>query len=332
MHGLKNIMFVDVRGFTAWCNRVGLANVAGTPLLQHLYQIISSSDFEYWKFLGDGAMVFAPAQISENGSKDDLRKLLKITAALTEEFDQKKIEVSNGYGFDCKSLKLGFGFAKGLVAAIEISGLRLTEYIGDRVNLAARLCSVARPSGIVIDRESFSTLPDELQDKYAAREIKKISGFSERRVWVSEDVIIDDKYESFESLEKLAEVHVTGLCTHQGKLLLAKRGPNRDIYANVWAGPGGKVKKSESFEAALKRQFREEVGIEIDNIQLQKTYFIDTHRIPGLMFRCILDSGKAEKKSEENQEIRWVSLEELESLELVPGLRSVAQGVLKKTR
>jgi hypothetical protein len=111
MNGMKNIMFIDVRGFTGWCNRVGLANAAGVPRLHHLYKIIRS-EFEYTKFLGDGAMVFNPAQTTEDGSKEDLRKLLKLISGITEEFDRKKIEISSGYGFDCRALNLGFGIAK----------------------------------------------------------------------------------------------------------------------------------------------------------------------------------------------------------------------------
>lgn len=199
------------------------------------------------------------------------------------------------------------------------------------MNLAARLCSIARPHGIVIDRESFNSLPDEYEEKYAEREIRKISGFSERRVWISREVHIDDGHESFESLEKLVEVHVTGLCTHQGKLILAKRGVSRDIYSNHWAAPGGRVRKSESFEAALKRQFRIEVGVEIDNINLFRTYFIDTHRIPGLIFSCTVESGSPHRSSDENQEIRMVSLKDLLKIEpLVPGLRAAAEDLLKR--
>jgi 8-oxo-dGTP pyrophosphatase MutT (NUDIX family)/class 3 adenylate cyclase len=330
VNGINNIMFIDIRGFTGWFNRVGLANAVAAPLLHNLYSQIKPH-FTYTKFLGDGAMVLSKGQTTENGSKEDLLNLLDITKNISSEFSRKKLEISRGVGVDCDSLNLGFGIAKGLVGVIDLPDLEVAEFIGERIGLAARLCSHARPFGVIIDRESFRSLPTAYENEFFESEIKKIAGFSERRVWVSRDVSIDNGYESFESVEKLVEIHVTGLCTHKSKLLLAQRGANRDIYPNHWAGPGGRVKKSESFEDAIKRQFREEVGVEVNDVKLVSTYFIDTHRIPGLIFKCTIDSGVPKVKSEENQQVRYFSQDELDSIDMIPGLRTIAKQVLRKS-
>ncbi|MBA4055152.1 MAG: NUDIX hydrolase, partial [Marivirga sp.] len=60
-------------------------------------------------------------------------------------------------------------------------------------------------------------------------------------------------------------VRVCGLCWEGNKLLLVNHkslGP-----ANFWAPPGGGVEYGESLESALKREFEEETGIQIDLVR-----------------------------------------------------------------
>ena len=230
MDSLKNIMFVDVRGFTGWLNSLGSANEMALDLIRHLYRQFNKKHFEYKKFLGDGVMVFSKASTTERGTKRDLIKLIAITNNTVDEFNKKRKEIESGLGVDCSTLGLGFGIAKGPINVINIPGESILEHVGERINLAARLCSLAKPSGIVVDRESFSSIPTEHEDLFSEKEVKKIAGFSERRVWVSHDVHIDNAHETFETTEKLTEVHVTGLCTSKGELLLAKRADSRDIF------------------------------------------------------------------------------------------------------
>jgi 8-oxo-dGTP diphosphatase len=57
---------------------------------------------------------------------------------------------------------------------------------------------------------------------------------------------------------------VTGLLRDGDRLLLVHRSPNRLRYPNVWDLPGGHVEPGEPPAAALVRELREELGIEVE--------------------------------------------------------------------
>ena len=57
---------------------------------------------------------------------------------------------------------------------------------------------------------------------------------------------------------------VRGICEYNGKYLLLKIRSKSSHDAGRWEIPGGKVKKCEFFDDALKREYLEETGPEID--------------------------------------------------------------------
>ena len=69
---------------------------------------------------------------------------------------------------------------------------------------------------------------------------------------------------------------VRGICEYNNKILLLKLRSISAHDACKWEIPGGKVKKNEFFDDALKREYMEETGleIEIDSLYnaIQKNY------------------------------------------------------------
>ena len=57
---------------------------------------------------------------------------------------------------------------------------------------------------------------------------------------------------------------VRGICEYNNKILLLKVRSKSCHDAEKWEIPGGKVKKGEFFDQALKREFMEETGLEIN--------------------------------------------------------------------
>nr|WP_295159978.1 NUDIX domain-containing protein [uncultured Methanobrevibacter sp.] len=61
---------------------------------------------------------------------------------------------------------------------------------------------------------------------------------------------------------------VRGICELNDKVLLLKVRSKSAHDAGKWEIPGGKVKKCEFFDNALKREYMEETGLEIDVVSL----------------------------------------------------------------
>lgn len=60
-------------------------------------------------------------------------------------------------------------------------------------------------------------------------------------------------------------IRVCGLCWDGDRLLLVNHKTSSNV--NFWAPPGGGIEFGESLEVALKREFREETGLEIGRLK-----------------------------------------------------------------
>jgi len=67
-----------------------------------------------------------------------------------------------------------------------------------------------------------------------------------------------------ESNRPITEVAAGILLDTEGRYLLGQR-PEGKPYAGYWEVPGGKIESGESVFAALKRELREELGIDIES-------------------------------------------------------------------
>lgn len=74
-------------------------------------------------------------------------------------------------------------------------------------------------------------------------------------------------------MRQRVEVVAAVLRKSDGTYLLAQRPPGK-VYAGYWEFPGGKVEPGESLDAALRREIREELGIDV---QASSHWFIRRH-------------------------------------------------------
>jgi ADP-ribose pyrophosphatase YjhB (NUDIX family) len=93
----------------------------------------------------------------------------------------------------------------------------------------------------------------------------------------------------------------------QGRILLLEHVFRPD---SGWGIPGGFLSKGEQPEAALRRELREEIGIEVDNVEMLFARTLDGPRQIEIYFRARA-IGRPEPCSFEIKSAGWFSLDEL---------------------
>ena len=114
---------------------------------------------------------------------------------------------------------------------------------------------------------------------------------------------------------------IRGICEFNDKILLLKIRSHSSHDAEKWEIPGGKVKKSEFFDDALKREYAEETGLEIDikvlHAVVRKDYTTcktkEEIKSIQLVMNVTCDSDVV-KISREHDDYGWFSLEEIDRM------------------
>ena len=99
-------------------------------------------------------------------------------------------------------------------------------------------------------------------------------------------------------------VSVAGLVTNDRGEILLVNSPWRG-----WEYPGGLIEPGESFEEALRREIREEAGVEIEILRFVGICKNVEKNIVNIDFACRYVSGEL-TTSEESTEVIWASPEE----------------------
>ena len=117
--------------------------------------------------------------------------------------------------------------------------------------------------------------------------------------------------------DKLTDVAVAVILKPSGEFLLARR-PEGKPYAGYWEFPGGKVEPGERVEQALRRELREELGIEVEQAYPWLTQvFTYPHATVKLHFYRVL-AWRGEPHPHEGQQLEWQLVDALQVSPLLP--------------
>jgi 8-oxo-dGTP diphosphatase len=105
---------------------------------------------------------------------------------------------------------------------------------------------------------------------------------------------------------------VCGILIWNDKVLIGKRKMNGKSEAGKWEFPGGKVEDGESQWEAIKREFKEELDIEVHPFHHFRPVSNGTIELVGFVLK--LESGKA--RLNEHDEVRFVDKAEFFKMEL----------------
>jgi A/G-specific adenine glycosylase len=109
-----------------------------------------------------------------------------------------------------------------------------------------------------------------------------------------------------------------------GKVLIARR-PLGKLLGGLWEFPGGKCEGEESLESCIRREIKEELGIEVEPMARIGAYdHAYTHfRVTVVAFECEMIRGKPQ--AIEHDEIRWAEVGRLEECPMGKVDRSIAR-------
>ena len=106
-------------------------------------------------------------------------------------------------------------------------------------------------------------------------------------------------------------IAVSSFIVNDNKLLLIKRTSDNKHFANAWEIPGGRLEIGEDPIQGVKREVKEEVGIDIEILYpLSIKHFVrdDGQTITKLNFLCKALNSNV-KLSDEHSVFEWVPLE-----------------------
>ena len=106
---------------------------------------------------------------------------------------------------------------------------------------------------------------------------------------------------------------VAAVIARDGRYLITQRRPSA-VLPGLWEFPGGKVEEGETDLAALKREVRERVGVEIEGGACigRRTHDYDGYSVDLALYQAAIQ-GVGEPRAVRVADCRWVTSSEFES-------------------
>lgn len=119
---------------------------------------------------------------------------------------------------------------------------------------------------------------------------------------------------------------VAAIIKKQDKIFITRRSYGE--FADMWEFPGGKIELGESREEALIREVKEELELDINNLEYLTTVEYDYPNFHLTMHCFICEICGGELVLNANNDAKWVSLEELSTQKWVPADVEVVEKIL----
>lgn len=135
----------------------------------------------------------------------------------------------------------------------------------------------------------------------------------------------------YDGINKKVSVRVSGFLVREGALLLVAHRKKGEIY---WLLPGGGVEFGESLKAALAREFREELGIDVDVGPL--LFMCDSidprgkRHILNVSFRCEYRDGEFRLGDDRRlHDFGFFSVQQIHGMRLYPPVNGTLVSILE---
>ena len=119
-------------------------------------------------------------------------------------------------------------------------------------------------------------------------------------------------------------VGVHGVISNRGRVILLRRATQMRYSPGHWDLPGGHLAAGEDFEECLLREAKEETGLDIAVERLLGVNKMPIRPFVQLFYACrTLVYQRVTLQPHEHVEYRWVTLEEMAAMDLIPYLKIV---------
>jgi class 3 adenylate cyclase len=171
------VLFADLVGFTAFSERSG--EEAAYTLMQQIAKLLREAVQEHGgtvtSFTGDGIMaLFGVPQALEDAPLRACRAALLIQERLAARAGE--IETNHGLR---PQLRIGINTGPAVVGRVDEEDGGGATALGDTINLAARLETLAQPSTIVLSEATYRLVEGMVESRFAGE--REIKGKSERQ-------------------------------------------------------------------------------------------------------------------------------------------------------
>lgn len=121
---------------------------------------------------------------------------------------------------------------------------------------------------------------------------------------------------------------VAAIIKKDNEIFITRRGYGE--FVDMWEFPGGKIEEGESREEALHREIREELEVEIDDLQFLTTvdYDYPTFHLTMHCFTCKMADGKVHLNA--HNDAKWIGISELRDQNWVPADVIVVNELISK--
>ncbi len=125
---------------------------------------------------------------------------------------------------------------------------------------------------------------------------------------------------------------VLGILTNtKGEVLITQRS-EKQHFAGYWEFTGGKVEQNETFETALVRELKEEIGIVLNESSLSPLTFstavYDNEPFLFLVYETSIVERNITLK-EGQKDYKWVSLKSLKNFQMPPINKNIIKNISK---
>ncbi len=132
-------------------------------------------------------------------------------------------------------------------------------------------------------------------------------------------------------------VGVGALIFHRGRILMAQRG--KEPLKGWWSLPGGALETGESLDTGVRREVREETGLEIEPLGVFEIFERIMHDEAGTVeyhyvlidYLCRVTGGTL-CAGDDVCRVEWVKLEDLGGLQITEGTLGVIEKAFQKRR